>query len=102
MIILGKALIWILAGIGLAWLHLVLLRRAIDRVMGLSAHQAKKRLVRGLPLRLLVLCPVMVLSAKAGLLACAGLIVGLLLGRWLAWHLAISRGQSATVSSTRG
>lgn len=99
---LGRALLWVLPGIGLAWLHLVLLRRAIDRVAGLSPYEAKKRVVRGLPVRLLVLCPVMALSVRAGLFASAGLVVGLLLGRSLAWQLVTWRGRSPTVSGPRG
>jgi len=81
---LADSLPWLLAGLATCLVHYLLLWLALARVRELSPGQAGRRMRRGLPLRLLVLAPILLVVARSGLVACAGWVVGSLLGRWLA------------------
>lgn len=80
------AFLWVLVGLAAALVHLLLLRVALNRVSSAPSYQAARRIALGLPLRLLALTPFLWGAAKSGLLACGGLMVGLLLGRWLLYR----------------
>lgn len=84
--------LWILIGFGATCLHLTLLRRSLAGVGRLDPSDARRRITRGLPLRLLVLSPIMLLAARSGLGACTSLIAGFLLGRCCVCHAGM-RGQ---------
>lgn len=81
-----QTFLWVLAGLGAAGVHLLLLRVALNRVGDATSYEAARRITWGLPLRLLALTPFLLGAAKSGLLACGGLVVGLLLGRWLLYR----------------
>jgi len=76
----------LLTGLGLGLLctavHLVVLRRELWVAEALPASRARGRLLRGLPLRLLLWTPAIALVAHVGAVACAGLALALWLGRW--------------------
>jgi len=74
---------WLLAGVGFSWLHLFLLRRSLVRVADRSPADAGKHMARSLPLRLILLSPFLLLVARGGAIASAGLVLGSLLGRWV-------------------
>ena len=77
-------IIWLAAGFAVARLHLYLLQRAIPQQ---PTRDALRRVLDGFPLRILLQLPLLYLAARSGLLACGGLIIGSLIGRWLAcWH----------------
>ena len=90
-----QILLWVLVGVLFGGLHLLLLRRSVERVKSLDSMQAKQGILRGLPIRLLCWAPVLVLAARAGLLACAALVVGSMLVRWMAWLLVRHRWSPA-------
>ncbi|MEA3408401.1 MAG: hypothetical protein U9R48_10045 [Chloroflexota bacterium] len=85
MSLLMPGLFWTFVGAGFSWLHLFLLRQALGRVFGHVADQtpadAGRRMVRGLPLRLVLLMPFLLFAVQGGIIAAAGLILGSLLGR---------------------
>ncbi len=77
-------LCWTPVGLLTALLHSWLIRRAIDRVVDLPPADAGQRMARGVPLRLLVLLPILAIVARQGLAACVGFVVGFVVGRWVA------------------
>ena len=67
--------------------HLWLVERALRSAAHLAPAKAGKRVARGLPLRLLVLAPILVLAVRTGLWACLGWVLGAWVGRWVAlWY----------------
>lgn len=77
--------------------HLLLLRHALARATGEDGDRARRIILRGLPLRLLITTPFLVVAATAGLFSCVGLVIGLGLGRWFAVR-SHSRPARATTS----
>ena len=73
-------------GLASAWAHMWLLRRAVASAAGATPADARSRIVRGLPFRLLLVVPGLYVAATIGLGACLGLVVGLFAGRWLFWR----------------
>ena len=102
MSILKSVLVWIPAGFAAAGLHLLLLRLALIRVAQLSPKQARKRITRGLPMRLLVQSPILFLATQAGLVPCLVFVLSSLLGHWFVYSCTSTRSQSLTLSSKRG
>ena len=101
--LLASFLLWFLIGVGTCLLHLLLLRRSLDRTAGLHPAEAGRRVRKGLPLRLLALAPVLLVVARAGLVACIGWTAGSLLTRWLvAWHHARTGNPFAGAMGGRG
>ena len=78
-----KALLWVFMGGLAALFHLLLLRYALAHAVNADPVDAGKQIMMGMPLRLLVISPVMLLAARAGLVACGGLVLGFLFGRGL-------------------
>ena len=74
--------LWIAVGVALSGVHLAMLWAALSRAANKPAQQAGYSIVKGLPLRLLVLTPMLVLAARSGLWACLGLVIGSVAGRW--------------------
>jgi len=91
---------WLLIGLASSALHMALLRRSLNAVWGKRARVASRRVASGLPLRLLVLSPVLCLAARSGLAACIGFVAGLSAARLVAgaWVL---RGLGHTVDEGR-
>ncbi len=83
MAVLVESLLWLLIGVTTCLLHALLVRRALGRFGGLTPTHAGRRMRNGLPLRVLALTPVLVVAARAGLVACVGWAVGFLVGGWL-------------------
>ena len=83
MVVLVSVLPWLLIGVGTCLLHAFLVQRALARVTGLAPTDAGRRMRKGLPLRLLVVAPFLLVAARTGLSACVGWTAGSLLGRWL-------------------
>jgi len=96
------ALLWTVVGIAASLVHLALLRRALLASLNLAPQRAKERVSRGLPFRLLILTPVLVLAARSGLIACIAFVVGSLIGRWLAFTRSTVHKELAAVSSRQG
>jgi len=63
-------------------LHLWLLWRGLMRLGPVTATVAAGRMMRGLPLRLLLWAPGCLLAARLGLFGCIGLVVGSAILRW--------------------
>ncbi len=88
-----QCILWFCLGAGASVLHLWLLWAALNRVTEADAERAGRYIVRSLPLRLLLMTPILILAARAGLAACASLISGLLSMRWVVCYLFERRGR---------
>ncbi|HHX42758.1 MAG TPA: hypothetical protein GX714_02050 [Chloroflexi bacterium] len=85
---LGMVLPWVAIGIVSAGVHLWMLRSAVERITPLEPGRAKTRLATSMPLRLLVVAPLLVCAARAGLWPCLGLVIGNVVCRWLwLWYV---------------
>ncbi|NLD71770.1 MAG: hypothetical protein GX649_03515 [Chloroflexi bacterium] len=93
--------LWLIIGALCGSLHLLGLRRAVERIGGCEPQEAQRRLARGYPLRVLAWVPVLAGAAVSGLYACVGLVFGLLAGR-LATYLYVSRSTVDTTSHMDG
>ena len=89
----------ILCGLGTglagACLHLWLLHLSLRRVSQMTPKQAGARIARSVPLRLVALAPLLVVVARAGLLACGTYVIGSLLGRWLVGWYGLRPGKGS-------
>ncbi|TEU18773.1 MAG: hypothetical protein E3J25_00775 [Anaerolineales bacterium] len=83
MAVLVGSLTWLLIGVATCLLHALLVRRALGRVGGLTPTHAGRRMRKGLPLRVLALTPVLVVAARAGLVAGVSGAGGFVGGGWL-------------------
>ncbi len=73
-------------GLAFGWLHLYLLRRAVERTLGGENPGARQAIMRGLPVRMLLWAPAAIIAGRAGLPGCIGLLVGMAVSRWLYWR----------------
>jgi hypothetical protein len=85
--------LWIAVGVLLSGIHMAMIGFALSRAAAKPAEQAGRMVVQGLPLRLLVLTPILVLAAQSGLWACLGLVTGSVAGRWIICYLVERRGR---------
>jgi len=92
------ALLWIIIGAAVASAHLLMLRTVVQRARNLEST----RIMKGLPLRLLIWFPVLLLAAHSGFIPCVALIVGLLLARWSLYLWTIRHGQLIPVLDQQG
>lgn len=92
MTVLMGGLAWgLLGGAVAACLHFWLLRRALERIQGLAPQQARRRMMRGLPLRMMPWALLAAILAPKGWPAMLGIVAGLGVVRWLACHKALTR-----------
>ncbi len=85
--------LWIAVGVAFSGIHLAMIGFALNRAASKPAEQAGRMIVQGLPLRLLVLTPILILAAQNGLWACLGLVIGSVGGRWTICYLVERRGR---------
>lgn len=83
------------AGAATCALHLWVLWRGLARLAPGAAPQAGRRLVRGLPWRLLLWAPACLLAARLGLFGCLGLLAGAAAVRWWTVIRALRSGPAA-------
>ena len=92
--------LWVSIGILFGSIHLFLLYRTVEQVRDADVVRARRRILRGLPLRLGLWAPALGLAARSGALACLGLVAGSMLSRCVAWlqsgprPLVLSKGRS--------
>ena len=96
------ALLWITIGAVVASAHFIILRTAVQRARNLESTDAQRRISNGLPLRLLLWFPALLLAAHSGFIPCVALIVGLLLARWSLYLWTIRHGQFIPVLDQQG
>ncbi len=96
------ALLWITIGAAVASAHFMMLRTVVQRARNLESTDAQRRIMKGLPLRLLIWVPVLLLAARSGFVPCIALIVGLLLARWSLYLWTIRHGQLIPVLDQQG
>ncbi len=96
------AILWVVIGAGLGAAHLVWLWRAVRAVDGQEPVVAGRRLSGGLPLRLVVMLPFLLVAVNMGFYACIGVVIGLWLGRALAYLLVSRMGSGQEASGTAG
>ena len=75
----------IAAGLITGIMHLFFLQGALQRAFELERDHAKRGIIRGIPLRLMLWVPAIVLSAQSGLVACLGLVAGMVASRGIWW-----------------
>ena len=85
--------LWIPMGVVLSGMHLAMIGFALSRAATKPAEQAGRMIVQGLPLRLLILTPILILAAQSGLWACLGLVIGSVAGRWTICYMVERRGR---------
>jgi hypothetical protein len=85
--------LWLAMGVLLSGMHMAMIGFALSRVATKPAEEAGRMIVRGLPLRLLVLTPLLILAVQSGLWACLGLVTGSVAGRWTICYLVERRGR---------
>jgi hypothetical protein len=85
--------LWIIVGVLLSGVHMAMIGSALSRAATKPAEEAGRIIVRGLPLRLLILTPILILAAQNGLWACLGLVIGSVAGRWTICYLVERRGR---------
>ena len=85
--------LWIPIGMVLSGIHLAMIGFALSRAATKPAEQAGRMIVQGLPLRLLILTPILILAAQSGLWACLGLVIGSVAGRWTICYMVERRGR---------
>jgi len=77
---------WVLIGTGVGAGHAWLICRALAAASTVDdPHVAARAVVSQLPLRLLPVLPFLFLAVRSGLVACLGLVLGLLAGRLVAF-----------------
>jgi hypothetical protein len=84
--------LWLLLGAAVGGAHLLLLSQSVGRASALPPLKARAAILRGLPLRLLLWAPVLVLAARSGALACGSFLVG----SWLARLAAVWLGRPSS------
>ena len=85
--------LWPAMGVLLSGIHMAMIGFALRRAATKPAEQAGRIIMWGLPLRLLVLTPILILAVQSGLWACLGLVIGSLAGRWTICYLVERRGR---------
>ena len=85
----AKFALGLLLGMAFAWGHLHLLRRALERGFRSAGELARRQIVRGMPMRVLLWAPAVILVGYAGLAACVGLVLGSVASRWLYWRTVV-------------
>ena len=81
-------LLWLAVGMIMGWLHMSLLKRALQRVESLDAQKAAARIARTAPLRLSLWVLPLVAAARTGVVPCLSLLVGLWASRWIVLYYA--------------
>jgi hypothetical protein len=85
-------IVWLLTGLATSALHLVMLRRAVNALHACSPAQAQRAVMRGVPLRLLALTPVLYLVARAGLIASLAWLAGCVIARAaIGWYVCFRK-----------
>jgi len=81
----------LLLGMVSGWSHLLLLRRALNvmQEQGATLTNVRRTVVKGLPARVLLWTPAAIIVGHAGLGACIGLVLGMVVSRWLYWRKAL-------------
>jgi hypothetical protein len=85
--------LWIVGGVLLSGIHMAMIGFALSRAATKPAEEAGRIIARGLPLRLLILTPILILAAQSGLWACLGLVIGSVAGRWTICYMVERRGR---------
>jgi len=83
----SQVLVGLLLGLMASAAHLTLLHRAVFQPLGARPVNPSRRIVRGFPIRLLVVSPILLVAARLGIYACVGLLVSWLVGRFLLFWL---------------
>lgn len=94
-------LLWVLIGAVASWLHVTLLRWTLNRLRASEARKAARLVTAGMPVRLLLLSPVLLLAARSGIYSSVGLIIGFSAGRW-AYFLAVGLHRPGAIIGERG
>ena len=74
-------LLWVCIGVAMGAGHLWMLWRALARIDTEDFRRARVRVAGSLPLRLLVVAPLLYLAVRTGFWACLGLVLGSLATR---------------------
>ena len=102
MVIDARSVLWLLVGVGVACLHMLLLGRAVEGLAQVEARHAARRVMMGLPLRLLVVAPFLLMAARQGAIACGALMLGWLIARWFACCLVLRHQRLGNTLSRQG
>ena len=92
----------LILGVIASWLYFLLLQGQMNRTWDLAAGVARSRLMRGLPLRLLLWAPFTVLALRMGWGACAAFVMVVTLGRWPMLGAFLARQRGLDGNSERG
>ncbi len=82
----ARAIFGIVLGFLFGWGHLFLLRQALEGSQHLYSDRARRHILGGMPIRILLWVPAALLAVYGGLATCVGLLVGMIASRWLCWH----------------
>ena len=84
--IMARVMMGLLLGFLFGRAHLFLLRQALESSHELRGDEARQRILKGMPLRVLLWAPAAIVAVYGGLPTSVGLLIGMVASRWLCWH----------------